>query len=280
MIDGESEGVIEHELNRGFAWEDRDGPFRLITQEQADQYNRDGFLVIQDAFDAETIRLLTEEIDPVEKEFEDMLKNSFDGKLFIARASEITFTTHLVTRSERAREFTQLPFFRDLCFDLLGEDVRLYWDQAVYKKPGNPEIFPWHQDNGYTYVEPQQYLTCWVALTDADEENGCPFVVPGIHRHGTLAHGLTDLGYECIEADPEETRVAPVRAGGVVVFSSLTPHKTGPNLTADRIRKSYIVQYAPDGAEVVKVQDGEQERTLCDEPSRQYPILVGGKAPL
>ena len=101
---------------------------------------------------------------------------------------------------------------RLLASDLIGPDVRLYWDQAVYKKPGNPEIFPWHQDNGYTYVEPQQYLTCWVALTDADEENGCPFVVPGVHRHGTLAHGLTDLGYECIETDPEETCVAPVRA--------------------------------------------------------------------
>ena len=57
--------------------------------------------------------------------------------------------------------------------------MRLYWDQAVYKKPDTAAPFPWHQDNGYAYVEPQQYLTCWIALTDATEDNGCPWVVPG-----------------------------------------------------------------------------------------------------
>ena len=78
----------------------------------------------------------------------------------------------------------------DLCSDLLGPDVNLYWDQAVYKKPEKPRRVPWHQDNGYTYVEPQQYLTIWLALTDATEDNGCPVVAPGVHRMGTLAHTL------------------------------------------------------------------------------------------
>ena len=270
-------GVMAHELNAGFDWVERRGPFRLIDEKQAKQYNEKGFLIIEDAFDAETIEKLIQEIDPVEAEFEKLLRDHFDGQMFIARADEITFTTHLVTRSQSARAFTKSAFFQDLCFDLLGADVRLYWDQAVYKKPDNPQIFPWHQDNGYTYVEPQQYLTCWVALTDADAENGCPMVVPGLHRRGTLAHELTDLGYQCIEGDPDGSVTVPVRAGGVVVFSSLTPHKTGPNLTSDRLRKTYIVQFAPDGAETVKSEDGREVRTPCDAPDRQYPILVAGE---
>ena len=52
--------------------------------------------------------------------------------------------------------------------------MRLYWDQAVYKKPDTAASFPWHQDNGYAYVEPQQYLTCWIALTDATERERLP----------------------------------------------------------------------------------------------------------
>jgi len=32
-----------------------------------------------------------------------------------------------------------------------------------------------------------------------------------------------------------------------VLFSSLTPHRTGPNLT-ESCRKAYILQYAPEGA--------------------------------
>ena len=123
--------------------------------------------------------------------------------------------------------------FCDLVHDLIGPDVRLYWDQAVYKKPGTRAPFPWHQDNGYTFVEPQAYLTCWVALTDATETNGCPRVVPGLHRGGTLAHRATDLGFVCFDEPPSPPVDAPVRAGGIVVFSSLTPHATGPNLTAD-----------------------------------------------
>ena len=116
--------------------------------------------------------------------------------------------------------------FRDIAHDTLGPGARLYWDQAVYKKPGNPEEFPWHQDNGYTFTAPQQYLTCWVPLNDATLDNGCPWVVPGIHRLGTLRHDLTPLGLECLK-DPEDAVSVPARAGDVVVFSSLTPHSQG-----------------------------------------------------
>ena len=73
----------------------------------------------------------------------------------------------------------------DLCHDLVGPDARLYWDQSVYKRPHGAEPVLWHQDNGYTYIEPQAYLTVWVALTDATPENGCVQVLPGRapHRH-------------------------------------------------------------------------------------------------
>jgi phytanoyl-CoA hydroxylase len=58
-----------------------------------------------------------------------------------------------------------------------------------------------------------------------------------------------------------------VAAGGAVVFSSLTPHLTGPNLSDD-VRKAYIVQYAPDGARTL-APDGSVAGT-CDDPDRQY----------
>ena len=47
----------------------------------------------------------------------------------------------------------------------------------------------------------------------------------------------------------------PVRAGTIVVFSSLTPHATGHNITGD-VRKAYILQFAPDGAVAVPVKAG------------------------
>ncbi len=152
-------------------------------------------------------------------------------------------------------------------------------DQAVYKKPEKPRRFPWHQDNGYTFIEPQQYLTIWVALTDATEANGCPWVAPGVHKLGTLAHRYVDpLGYECFDHAPSEI-AAPVRAGGAVVFSSLTPHLTGPN-TTDATRKAYILQYSHAGSMILQ---GDPKvgapvgRVPANDPKRQFSVLRHGR---
>jgi len=265
-----------HEWNRSFEWHVPDGPYRIITPEQARAYDDQGFFVLPDAFDADTVARVTAEIDPMEEQFEAALRSQPNGRVFIARADEITFTIHLVLRSPVLRAFCGHAVFQSLAHDLIGPDVRLYWDQAVYKKPGTTQPFPWHQDNGYTYLEPQQYLTCWVALSDADESNGCPWVVPGVHRLGTLEHRLTDLGFVCTKEQPAGAVPVPVRAGGIVVFSSLTPHATGANVTDD-VRKTYIVQFAPAGAAVQLA--GVSERSPgqpANDPDRQFPVLIDG----
>ena len=267
-----------HELNKDFRWKPRGGPYRRITEEQARAYDEQGFFVLEDAFDPVTMEEVVAEIDPMEEQTEAFLQTQTDGRLYIARAGEITFSPHLVARSPRLREFCSDAVFRDLAHDLIGPNVRLYWDQSVYKKPGTEDPFPWHQDNGYTFVDPQQYLTCWVALTDTDEANGCPWVLPGVHRLGTVHHQQSDLGWVCAK-DPADAVAAPVRAGGIVVFSSLTPHATGPNRTGD-VRKSYIVQFAPDGAAILtRDEEGEIVRTTMDDPARNFSVVVDGNAP-
>jgi phytanoyl-CoA hydroxylase len=266
-----------HPLNASFTWRSPGGPFRRVTPAQARAYDELGFFVLEDAFDAGTVRALQDEIDPVEARVTQFLRTRPDGRLFIADADAITFSVHLVLQSPRLRAFCGGPVFQDLAHDLVGPDVRLYWDQGVYKKPEKPQRFPWHQDNGYTYVEPQQYLTCWVALTDATVENGCPWVVPGLHRQGTLRHWMTDLGWECLR-EPAGAVPVPVRAGSIVVFSSLTPHTTGPNVTGS-VRKAYIVQFAPDGARVIRedAAGGERTEEPANAPDRQFMILAGGR---
>ena len=271
--------LLPHALNRGFRWEPRHPPFRRVSAAQAHAYNEHGCFVLEDAFDADTLALLLAEIDPEERRAEAFLRTQPGGRAFIARADAITFAPHLVARSPHLREWCAGPLFRDLAHDLVGPDVRLYWDQAVYKKPGARDLFPWHQDNGYTFIEPQQYLTCWVALTDTNEENGCPWVVPGLHRSGTLAHRLSDLGFVCFDAPPRPAVAVPARAGSIVVFSSLTPHSTGPNRSATT-RKAYIVQFAPDGAQIVREDaSGARVLTPANAPDRQFPVLVAGEAP-
>jgi len=110
-------------------------------------------------------------------------------------------------------------------------------------------------------------------------ESGCPWVVPRLHLGGTLAHDYVDpLGYECLREHPDAV-AAPVGAGGAVVFSSLTPHMTGAN-TTDAVRKTYILQYAADGAEMLHGDPAAgppSSRTRQDDPDRQYEVVVGGR---
>lgn len=269
-----------HRLNTNFVWKPRSGPFRRLTPEHVRAYDEFGFFVLEHAFDETTIiEEVATEIDRFEAQLEEHLRTMKNGKDYISRVDEINFTNHLVTQSKRLREFCICELFQDLGHDLIGPDVRLYWDQAVYKKPNTTAPFPWHQDNGYTFVEPQQYLTCWIALTDADEDNGCLWVLPGAHRYGTLRHQRSELGLFCFKSTPKEAVPFPIRAGGIAVFSSLIPHLTGPN-NSNYTRKAYVVQFVPDGA--CRITFDPQGRRVCtniNAPDRQFPILVAGSSP-
>ena len=94
-----------HPLNTSFEWTPTRAPFRRIKEEHARRYDEDGYFVLEDACAAEMVRTLLAEIDPMEAEAEALLRGLPDGRYFIARAGEITFTPHLVTRSQRLREF-------------------------------------------------------------------------------------------------------------------------------------------------------------------------------
>ena len=262
-----------HPLNQSFHWRQALAPFRIITKQQAECWNNNGYFLLEKAFDPKALAPLIDVIDALEEKTNAYLRTVKDKRQFIARADEVTFALHVVLRSQIARDFAAHPVFAQLCLDLLGPDCRLYWDQAVYKKPHCPEEFPWHQDNGYNFVLPQDYLTCWVPLVDATIDNGCPWVMPGISRLGTIEHWQTDLGWQCLRG-LEGAVPIEARAGDVVVFSSLTPHRTGPNHTASD-RKSYILQYCHDHS--VKISEDAEDQPQND-PDRQFPIVVNGEA--
>lgn len=264
------DGARLHPFSRGFQWQNRPrAGLRRLSPAQTEAFDRDGFFVYEQAFTPDEITAVTAAIDPLEKQTDDYVREKKGGRHVLSATGAITFTAHIVGRSQVLADFARHPVIRELCFDLIGPDVRLYWDQSVYKKTEKPQEFPWHQDNGYTFIEPQQYLTLWIPLVDVDEENGCPWIAPGLHRLGTLAHEVSPTGLVCLKSPPGAAP-APAKAGDIVVFSSLAPHRTGPNLRQGTVRKAYILQYAPEGA-VTRLPDG---RVLAQtDPVRQFKVL-------
>jgi len=273
--------VAQHPWNKSFTWQSHTAASGAVTQTQIDQFDELGYFVVEDLYMPEELAELTRITDEAEDEAIAELKRQADERFLISENGAITFAGQLVRQKPEIRPFVRNEKILGICFDLIGPNVRMYHDQAVYKMTEKPRRFPWHQDNGYLFVEPQHYLTCWIALTDATIDNGCPQVVPGLHKEGTLAHYYVDtLGYECFEEPPTEPLVAEVKAGGAVFFSSLTPHLTGPNFT-NSTRKAYIVQYASSGARVLEgnaeIGDAIGSHAISDEP-RGIAVLENGVA--
>ena len=213
-----------------------------ITEAQKLQFREQGYFIVPQLADASMIDPLRASIDQyVEKnEAEMKRRNQTEG---MSRANEISFTVHLAEQNSTIMNFVLRDDMLQVGTALIAPELCLYWDQAVYKQPEARRDFPWHQDNGYGGVEPQEYLTCWLALDDATISNGCIWVIPGSHKQGVLKHEDTPIGKQVYFGTDQGTPVE-LKKGGIVFFSSLLFHRSGPNVS-DTVRKAYIVQYAP-----------------------------------
>jgi ectoine hydroxylase-related dioxygenase (phytanoyl-CoA dioxygenase family) len=269
-----------HPWNKSFVWQNHIATSGVLTQTQVDQFDSEGYVVVNDIFTSSELKELVEITDAAQAEAAAHLAAQPNKRIAISEIGAITFAAELASRKPDIHKFVKNTKIMGACRDLVGPDVRMYHDQAVYKQIEKPRRFPWHQDNGYLFVEPQHYLTCWIALNDATIENGCPQIVPGLHKNGTLSHYIVPtLGYECFENPPATPAVAEIKAGGAVFFSSLTPHLTGPNCS-NNVRKAYIVQYARHDALVMEGNAGDGgptgSHTISSEP-RGIAVLESGQ---
>ena len=237
-----------------------------ISEAQKEQFAEKGFFILEDIFNEVEIDNLAAEIERYVDEANQQLKA--DGGKGISRPDEIVFTSFIAEKNEKILSFVKQDKFVQLTTNLIGPDVRLYWNQAVFKYPETPQEFPWHQDNGYTPLDPEQYYTCWLALSDSTLENGCIWVLPESHKLGTQPHERTVLGQVGYSGDDSGVSV-PLKKGNMAVFSSLLFHRSGPNLT-EGVRKAYIIQYIPAHARNARNNEPFTDRLWVARNGKQY----------
>ena len=238
-----------------------------ITEAQKQQFQDKGFFVLENLFGTEELDALTGELDSFINEANENLKRQ--GGQGISRPDEIVFTAFIAEKNEKVKAFVKQDKFVQLTTALICPDVRLYWNQAVFKFPETQKEFPWHQDNGYTPLEPEQYYTCWLALTDATIENGCIWVLPESHKNGTQPHERTALGQVGYFGSEPGVPV-PLRKGSVAVFSSLLFHRSGANQTQNEVRKAYIIQYIPAHARNARNNEPFTDRIWVAKDGQRY----------
>lgn len=243
----------------------------MLSQEQLAQMDQDGFVVLRNLFTREEMGELADAIEQYVERHERELA-AVGGAEGINRAKQISFTSHLAEQDESVRAFCLRREIAEIACQLLGPDVDLYWNQSVFKHPETEQVFPWHQDDAYTPVEPSPYLTLWLAISDATEENGCISVLPGSHKRGLVEHQQTPYGWACHSSeDPDQGILVPVPAGSLIAFWSLTMHKSGPNLSPG-IRKAFVIQYANAGLK--RVADGQPIENLIPVARNGNPVVM------
>lgn len=241
------------------------------TEDDLRSFRDDGWFVVPDLFTAEECDRTLEHVEAA----------AFALDLGDARDGPLTYRPMMHLASPELTAIATDRRWAPIVLPLLGTgDARLYWEQAVAKPPQARTELPWHQDNGYTPLVPEEYVTCWLALDDADEGNGCLWVIPGSHREGTKRHvnggaGPFRVGYEGPAGDG---LAVPVPRGSVLVFSSLLMHRSGPN-TTDRPRRAWIIQFCSAAARSALSGKVLDDRLLVadggawlDEPVRQRDI--------
>lgn len=158
--------------------------FVLDSQAQ-EAFDRRGFCVIRDLFSVEEAEALCALTELMMTDDPSRLDRHDDG----GRLTKLSLRNSLgedaysaTVRCERVARTVET---------LLGSEVYHYHHKVMIKEPAVGGAWEWHQDYGYWYqngcLRPDM-ASCLIALTPANESNGCLEVIPGSHALGRVDH--------------------------------------------------------------------------------------------
>ena len=250
---------LRHEpISTLFQDHDQVGPdTSQLTEQQRQQFEEQGFLA--------GIPVLTaDQVDALRDELTEFMKPDHHGSGLwheyhaneSADPNAVLF--HALGAWRLGTAFHDLlwcPAFVKVAEQLVAGPVRFWHDQLFCKPAHHGGVVAWHQDYSYwTRTKPMAHLTCWIALDDADEANGCIQYVPGSHQWDLLPitglAGDMDAIRKTLDDDQWEQMQNPVchplRAGEASFHHCLTVHGSSENRTR-RPRRAAVINVIRDG---------------------------------
>lgn len=216
-----------------------------LTPEQYDQFQEDGYLHLQNVFNAEEIDVLSDELDRLIDEWaEEDLGWSGDWReeYLDPDQREGTSLIHLHDLQFYSEPFAQMvqdPRVVTPVSQLIGPDVELHHSTLHAKPPEKGSPFPMHQDWAFYKHEGPQYIDALVHIDDAPSEKGPLQFIPGSHKQGALEHIEGEGQAPHLPTDEyglEDAVEVPAEAGDVILMSYYTIHGSSLNRTDDMRR--------------------------------------------
>ncbi|WP_018616753.1 phytanoyl-CoA dioxygenase family protein [Segetibacter koreensis] len=228
-----------------------------LTNDQVNFFNENGYLP--------GIKMINEnQLEILREELFQLINNGRDNSLFYEyNSNESTDPKTILFHALGEWRITKglhdvlwNPAFIIAASQLLGDKpVRFWHDQIFYKPAKQGGVVAWHQDYSYwTRTKPIAHITCWCALDDATEENGCLQYIPGSHKWGLLPkpviagdlHGIREFLSEEQKKQFDNAQFAPLKAGEAIFHHSLTLHGSGENKSS-RPRRAFVINAFADG---------------------------------
>ena len=227
-----------------------------LTDAQFEQYQRDGYVVVEDALDAETVDRVKRRLraythgDRAVAGFQSQIEPAVErGEIEVEHTGDAVRKFEglgMVETDDVFRSVAHDDTITDTAAELLGPNLKLLRSAAMFKPPAVGSEKAFHQDAAYYPIQPMDHVTVWIALDEATTENGCMNVVPGAHTDGLLGHEAADYDTDIVIAEDDVDRsdavAVPMEPGDALFAHCLVPHFTAPN-TTDQWRRALIVSY-------------------------------------
>lgn len=230
-------------------------PRPILSQEQQDHFRVQGYLSLGKVLEDGLLEELRVEYDRIFAAAQGAgtfrnLSGPQDGPATAAGPGGEQML-QIMQMCERSLLFRRLLYHEallEVAQDLIGPNIQLFHDQALFKPAHHGGAVLWHQDNAYWKCAPANLVSCWLTLDAVDASNGAMHLIPGSHLR-PVAHPrsastvLLDIGQE---VDASEAVVVDLPAGGAMVHHCQTVHYTPPNRT-DRQRRAFVIHWMPPG---------------------------------
>lgn len=217
---------------------------RAPSSDTVDHYLSQGYAILPNWLSAADLTMLSAVCDTLlaEPPDDDMGGSGHN----IGQGQDRRFLRHRHGDFDALATFLLSSKMRDFLTPFLGPNPHLFNEQFVVKGARTGTAFGWHQDGGYVGFDHAPYMSVWIAIDDTTPDNGPVYVLPKDLRHDTalVPHVWNEEAKELVGYDgPDPGEGAVVPAGSVVLFSSVTLHRSSRN-TTDRARRAYLAQYS------------------------------------
>ena len=229
-----------------------------LSLNQIKQYQDQGFLSPLDVFSNVEAKKIRDEIEYIEKKMPTEIDKS--GRYNVHLISPLLDS---IVHNSKILDFVQ---------SVIGKNILVCGTTLFIKNPNEVGFVSYHQDAKYIGLEPHNWVTAWVAITESNQKNGCMKMWAGSHKDNLKDHNqkfnkgnLLTRG-QTVENVPEaKVQNVILKAGQMSLHHPTIVHGSGLNKSSDR-RIGFVIQsYIGSNVKQVLGKNGVQIARGIDE---------------